>query len=62
MENTAGQIEESAQQRLARWRAMHPELSDREFNEAVLEIQSYLKIVWRVFRARHKDEDLPDDF
>jgi hypothetical protein len=62
MDNTNNTRPETVQQQLARWRAMHPEMTDQEFAMAIKEIQSYLKIAWKIFRAVHKDEDnLPDE-
>jgi hypothetical protein len=61
MQNTVNKNTETPHQRLARWRAMHPEMTDREFAEAIHEVQSYLKVAWRVFRAKNKHDNLPDE-
>lgn len=61
MEDIDNKKPETPQQCLSRWRAMHPEMTDREFAQAIEELQSYLKVAWRVFRAKHKEDNLPDE-
>jgi len=61
MNNAEYKNAETAQERLQRWREMHPEMTDQEFVDAIEEIKSYLRLAWRIYRAKHKDENLPDE-
>jgi hypothetical protein len=43
------------------WHDHHPDFTDDEFEEAILEIEEYCRVAWRVFRQVHSTEDLPDE-
>ena len=45
---------------LVEWRARHPELTDDQFEEAMLELKEYLRLAWEVYRQQHPDRDLPE--
>jgi hypothetical protein len=51
---------ESMQKLITEWRSLHPEFSDEEFDEALVELRAYLRLAWTVYRAQHPDLDLPD--
>lgn len=45
---------------LLEWRALHPEFTDTEFDEALVELRAYLRLAWTVYKAQHSNLDLPD--
>jgi len=45
---------------IAEWRSLHPEFTDEEFEEALVELRAYLRLAWTVYRAQHPDLNLPD--
>jgi hypothetical protein len=42
------------------WRSLHPEFTDEEFEEALVELRAYLRLAWTVYKAQHSDLNLPD--
>lgn len=52
--------EESRRKLIAEWRSLHPEFTDEEFDEALVELRAYLHLAWTVYRTQHPDLDLPD--
>ena len=53
-------VEASKVEDLAEWRSLHPEFTDEEFDEALIELRAYLRLAWVVYRARNPDLNLPD--
>lgn len=45
---------------LTEWRAVHPELTDEQFAEALTELKRYLDVAWNVYRQQHPALDLPE--
>ena len=52
--------EESRQKLIAEWRSLHPEFTDEEFDEALVELRAYLRLAWTVYKAQHPNLDLPE--
>ncbi len=60
MKNYVEPEESMPQGRLSEWRLCHPEFTDREWEEAMMELKPYLKIAWNVYRQQYPHLDLPD--
>jgi len=45
---------------LTEWRSRHPEFTDEEFEEAMLELSEYLRLAWPVYCQQHPELDLPE--
>ncbi len=56
------QEKRTLQGELLEWRALHPELSDEAFDEAMRELRIYLPIAWQAFRESHPELQLPESF
>ena len=52
--------EHSRNELLAEWRSLHPEFTDKEWDEAMRELRVYLRLAWTIYRQKHADLDLPD--